>query len=265
MFSSKKILYVLIYRVKNERRNERAAEMNKACILILLGSIGLYAHMPQEWGETVSGVKTRLKTDKKVVALTLDLCGSRTDGCDYRYVHFFEQEHIPVTLFVTYKWIKLHPDDFGYLLANPLFALENHGTNHKPSSVNGQSIYGIQGTKNENELIAEVEYQAQCLEKMTLRKPKFYRSGTAYYDEIAVQVINNLGYEVIGFSVLGDAGASWPAAQVKEAILKASAGDIIILHMNRPDKECAFGAIEGLKELKDQGFEFVRLTDYELE
>ncbi len=31
--------------------------------------------IPQEWGEVVKGVKTRLNTDQKVLALTFDACG----------------------------------------------------------------------------------------------------------------------------------------------------------------------------------------------
>ncbi len=31
---------------------------------------------PKEWGETVTGVKTRLATNDRVIALTLDACGS---------------------------------------------------------------------------------------------------------------------------------------------------------------------------------------------
>ncbi len=56
---------------------------------------------PHQWGETVSGVRTRLDTRDKVIALTLDACGSgKGNGVDARLMDFLAQEHIPATLFI---------------------------------------------------------------------------------------------------------------------------------------------------------------------
>lgn len=219
---------------------------------------------PTQWGECVSGIKTKLETNDKVIAITLDLCGSLSDGCDYRYLEFFEREQIPATIFVTTKWINNHPKDFNVLIQNSLFEIENHGLNHKPASINGASIYGIAGTNNIEELVEEVEESALFIEKLTKHKPRLYRSGTAYYDEIAVQIINALGYKVMGFSILGDAGTTYSKDQTYNAVSQSREGDIIILHMNHPAKDCALGAIKAIKELKDQGFKFVKLSDYKL-
>lgn len=225
----------------------------------------LYANkLPILWAEIVPGVKTRLVTDKKFIALTMDLCGGKTDGCDYRYINFFQKEKIPATIFVTNKWIKKHPKDFEKLRNDSLFDIENHGLLHRPCSVNGKSIYGIQGTKNIDEIIEEVELNAQKIKKLTGRKPRLFRSGTAYYDEIAVQIINALGYQVMGFNINGDLGATATKEETKNALLKAQSGSVVILHMNRPEKPCAEGAIEAIKELKNQGFEFVKIADFEL-
>ena len=225
-----------------------------------------FAHKkPLQWGERVTGVKTKLATHKKVIALTLDLCGGSTDGCDYRYIDFFEQKKIPATLFVTSLWIKRHPDDFEKLCKNKLFDIENHGLLHRPASMNGKSIYGISGTKNIDELIEEVEGNAQLLEALTGKKPRLYRSGTAYYDEIAVEIINALGYQVVGFNVLGDKGGTASQEEAKNALLGAGHGSLVILHMNRPEKPSALGALEAINILKKQGFEFVKIADYELE
>ncbi len=208
------------------------------------------------------GVKTRLDSKEKIIALTLDLCGSPHDGCDYRYVRFFEEENIPVTIFVTGNWIKNHPEDFECLVRNPLCDIQNHENNHKPCSTQGNSIYGIEGTKNVQEVIAEVEDGADTIKKHTKKKPCFYRSGTAYYDEVAVEVIQELGYDVIGFNVLGDKGTTYSREQVFEALIQAQPGSVVILHMNHPKKECALGVIAAIKELKRQGFKFVKLIDY---
>ena len=220
---------------------------------------------PLQWGETVSGVRTRLDTGEKVVALTLDACGSsKGNGVDARLMDFLAQERIPVTLFINARWIDANQELFRRLAANPLFEIANHGMWHKPASVSGRSVYGIQGTKDVGELVEEIERNARKIEALTGKRPKLYRSGTAYYDEVAVEVANALGHEVAGFSILGDAGATYSAAQVKVALLKAGPGDIVICHMNHPESGTGAGIMAAVPELLRRGFRFVRMSDYPL-
>lgn len=220
---------------------------------------------PTQWGETVTGVKTRLATEEKVLALTLDACGSpKGKGVDKQLLDFLAKEQIPATLFVNGRWIDANPELFRQLAANPIFEIANHGTWHKPASVNGRSAYGINGTKDIAELVHEIELNARKIEGISSRRTRYYRSGTAMYDEIAVQIAQLLGHEVIGFSVLGDAGATLPASKVKSAMLSSRPGDIIIAHMNHPEAGTGAGIIAALPELKKRGFRFVRLSDYPL-
>ena len=222
--------------------------------------------VPHEWGETVRGVRTRLKTRDKVVALTLDACGSnKGKGYDAALISYLERERVPATLFINARWIDANPLIFKRLAANPLFEIANHGLMHRPASVSGRSVYGIAGTRTVAELVDEIEGNARKISALTGVRPRYYRSGTAYYDEVAVQLSRGLGHEVIGFSILGDAGATYRVDQVRSALLKASHGDIAILHMNHPDGETAAGVIEALPELKRRGFRFVKLSDYPLE
>jgi len=220
---------------------------------------------PNEWGENVSGVRTRMATEEKVLALTLDACGSpKGKGVDLKLLEFLTQQQIPATLFMNARWIDANPELFKQLAANPLFEIANHGMWHKPASVNGRSIYGIDGTKDTRELVQEIELNARKIEEITGKRTRYYRSGTAYYDEYAVQISQQLGHEVIGFSVLGDAGATFSAAQVKTALLGSKAGDIIIAHMNHPKAGTGPGIMAAVPELKKRGFRFVRLSDYPL-
>jgi peptidoglycan/xylan/chitin deacetylase (PgdA/CDA1 family) len=220
---------------------------------------------PVRWGERVTGVRSRLDTDEKVIALTFDACGSaKGNGVDSRLVEFLIREQIPATLFINGRWIDANPELFRKLAANPLFEIANHGIRHKPASVTGRSIYGIAGTQNVAEVVEEIELNARKIEALSGVRPKLYRSGTAYYDEIAVQISQGLGHEVAGYSLLGDAGATWSAAQVKAALLKAVPGDIALLHMNHPEAGTGAGVIAAVPELKRRGFRFVRMSDYSL-
>jgi peptidoglycan/xylan/chitin deacetylase (PgdA/CDA1 family) len=220
--------------------------------------------VPKEWRELVRGVKTRLNTNQKVIALTFDACGGspRSLGYDAKLIKYLENEKIPATLFISGRWIDTNRDIFMELSKNPLFEIENHGLNHKPCSVNGRSVYGIEGTKSVEEIFNEIELNALKIQALTGRKPKYYRPGTAYCDEIGVEVANALGYEVVNFNVRGDAGATYSKKQVKEALLHVPLSSIILMHMNHPESETAEGTMEAIRELKKKGFRFVQLSEY---
>lgn len=222
--------------------------------------------VPREWGEKVTGVKSRLKTNERIVALTLDACGSSKGmGYDARLIEFLRQEKVPATLFINARWIAPNRSSFDSLAADPLFEIANHGLKHSPASVNGRSAYGISGTKNVAELVDEIELNALKIMGLTGKKPRFYRSGTAYYDEIAVKIAAELGEQVAGFSLLGDAGATFTRKQVTQALLSADPGAVIILHMNHPESGTADGVMAAIPVLKKKGYRFVRLSDMEME
>ena len=221
--------------------------------------------VPQEWGEIVGGIKTRLNTDQKVLALTFDACaGPRSLGYDARLIKYLETKKVPATLFISGRWMDANPEIFKKLSKNPLFEIENHGLNHKPCSAIGRSVYGIEGTKSVGEIYDEIELNALKILNLSGRKPKYYRPGTAYSDEICVEIANALGVEVVNFSVRGDAGATYSKKQVKEALWNAPPSSIILMHMNHPEGETAEGVTEAIPELKKRGFRLVKVSDFGL-
>jgi len=222
--------------------------------------------IPLQWNEVVDGVKTKLSTGEKVIALTFDACGgSRGSGYDRDLINYLIDNQVPVTLFINARWIDANFEIFGQLADNPLFEIANHGTEHKPCSVNSKSIYGEAGTNNVGEVVDEIEKNARKIEAIIGHRPKYYRSGTAYYDEVCVRVSEDLGHEVAGFNVLGDAGATFLKEQVKKALLSVSPGSIVLLHMNQPNGDTAEGVIAAIPMLKEMGYSFVLLSEHVLE
>jgi peptidoglycan/xylan/chitin deacetylase (PgdA/CDA1 family) len=216
-----------------------------------------------QWGENVTGVVTHFHSDNKAIALTFDACGGSVKSSQYdsQLIQFLIDNHIPATLFINARWIDTNPEIFIQLAHNPLFEIANHGTAHKPLSIEGKSVYGIQGTASESEVIAEIEGNNEKIFALTGKYPHFFRSGTAYYDEKAVAIAREHGMEIGGFSVLGDAGATFSAAKVAQQLISAHSGDIVIFHMNHPEGETREGVIEGVNTLLKEGFTFVRLSD----
>lgn len=222
--------------------------------------------IPVEWGEMVGGVKTILNTNQKIIALTFDACGTspRANGYDAKLINYLENEKISATLFLSGAWIDANMDISQKLGRNKLFDIENHGLSHKPCSVNGKSAYGIKGTNSVSEVVDEIEQNARKIESLTGRKPRYYRSGTAYYDEIGVQIAEALGYKVVNFSIIGDGGARFSKDRIKNTLLSATRGAIIILHMNHPEGETSEGVMAAIPELIKRGFKFVKLSEYNL-
>ncbi|MDD5157161.1 polysaccharide deacetylase family protein [Sulfurimonas sp.] len=235
----------------------------KFIYLFFMASALLADSAPKQWGESVTGVIKSFNTTKKEIALTFDACGGSVQSSQYdaQLIKFLSDNHIPATLFINLRWIDSNPKIFLELASSPNFEIANHGSRHKPLSMNAKAAYGIIGTSSKAEIIEEIDENSRKIFALTGKKPTFFRAGTAHYDEQAVEIALSSGVKVIGFSVLGDAGASYDALKVAQQIKSAHAGDITIAHMNHPESGTREGFIEAINALRKEGFIFVRLSD----
>lgn len=227
-----------------------------------------FAHSkPGNWGEFVKGVDEDIVTNKKIIAFTFDACGGKNaDGYDAELIDFLRKEKIPATLFVTGKWIDANYSTFIELSKDPLFEIENHGLNHQPCSVDGESEYGIHGTKDIPDAIDEIEANAIKIEEITGRKPKFYRSATAYTDEACAKIAKQLGITIISFDVLSNDAMPFISKTIieKSVLDNVKPGALIIMHFNRPKWNTYEAMLFIVPELKKQGYIFAKLEDYPL-
>jgi len=218
---------------------------------------------PNSWGENIDGVITKINTAEKVVALTFDACDGTPGSYDEALINFLIETEVPATLFIGGQWIEENQEVFIELANNSLFEIANHGYHHKPLSVSGATAYNISGTKNIEEAFDEV-YQNQILiHELTGKHPKYFRSGTAYYDDVSVEMINELDLKAVNYSVLGDAGGTFNKNQIISSFKTAQAGSIFLFHMNKPGSDIARGVKEGIDLLKEAGYEFVQLHEYD--
>lgn len=217
---------------------------------------GQYARrVPTQWGVALPGIVTSVPSNGHQVALTFDACRG---GCDDALLDTLQRNNVPAVLFLNSRWIDQHQDRVAQLAANPLFDIGNHGTRHVPLSVTGRAAYGIAGTRSAAEVADEV-WNNQCrLTALTGKAPTWFRPGTAHYDDVAVQIVRDLGLQPLGFSINGDAGATLPAARVRANLLGAQPGSVVISHMNRPGSGTAAGYAGAIADMKAAGWEFVR-------
>jgi peptidoglycan/xylan/chitin deacetylase (PgdA/CDA1 family) len=228
----------------------------------------IFAHTaPGHWGEFVKGVDEDLITQKKIIALTFDACGGpHGSGFDKELTDLLIHENIPATLFFSGKWIDENPEIFRQLTKNTLFEIENHGLNHRPCSVDGESEFGIRGTADVPDAFDEIEANERKITALTNRRPRFFRSATAYIDESCAKIARNLGVTVISFDVLsGDAIPGNPASVIENNVIsRVKPGAIVIMHLNHPEWNTYEALLKIIPKLKEQGYTFAQLKDYPL-
>lgn len=222
---------------------------------------------PGHWGEFVKGVDEKISTKQKLIAFTFDACGKeKGKGYDYELIQLLRKENVPATLFVTGRWIDKHFKALVALSQDSLFEIENHGLNHKPCSACGESEYGIKGTANPSEAFDEIEANARKIEAIIGKKPRFYRSATAFIDESCARMATKLGITVVSYEVLsGDAVANTPDTIIAQNVIKhAKPGAIVIMHFNHPKWNTCEALRIIIPALREQGYKFIRLKDFPL-
>jgi peptidoglycan/xylan/chitin deacetylase (PgdA/CDA1 family) len=212
---------------------------------------------PTEWGMSLPGVATTFAASGKQIALTFDACKG---ACDDTLLNTLERNAVPALLFFCARWIDANPGRAAQLAANPLFDIGNHGTRHVPLSVTGRSAYGIGGTQSADEVVAEVWTNHTKLTALTGKPPTWFRPGTAHYDDVAVEIVRDLGEIPLGFTVNDDNGATASAASVRTKLVGAAPGSIVLDHMNHPESGTAAGVGDAITELRAAGWEFVSLS-----
>ncbi|HEY1155385.1 MAG TPA: polysaccharide deacetylase family protein, partial [Arthrobacter sp.] len=217
-------------------------------------------HQARYWGLEAPGVLTRLPPGQQGIALTFDFCGgSGGSACDQALLDTLRQRHVPAPLFLNSRWITANPAMARQLAADPLFEVANHGTSHKPLSTTGNTAYGIPGTKNAGEVYDEIMPNDGVLAAITGKRHRYFRPGTAYMDDVAVDILGALGVKAAGFSINGDGGATFPAAVVAKEVGRALAGDVVICHANHPNSGTAEGMKQALDKLLAAGMSFTHL------
>jgi peptidoglycan/xylan/chitin deacetylase (PgdA/CDA1 family) len=193
------------------------------------------------------------------VALTFDACSGRTDR---RILDELVADGIPATLFVTARWVKRNAEAIAVISAHPdLFEIENHGEQHLPAITDTPLLFGLRTAGSLEGVAAEVNGGADAIRAAFAVEPHWFRGAGARYSRDAMTLIGTLGYRIAGYSLNADIGASLAAAKVSHRIAAARAGDVIIAHINQPDRPSGAGVVEGVKALKARGVRFVRLED----
>ena len=210
--------------------------------------------------QAASWMEPRMKLHPDIgpptVALTFDACGGKVDR---RILDVLLANRIPATIFVTSIWLRRNPKELAELQAHPeLFDLENHGRHHIPAVDKPVSVYGLKAAGSPEAVLAEVEGGEQDIRKATGHQTRWFRGAAAVYTPSSLTLIA-ARQRVAGFSIAADGGTLLSKAGAKLRVNQAKDGDILLAHINHPEKTAGEGVALGILELKARGYRFVRL------
>ena len=195
------------------------------------------------------------------VALTLDACSGLADE---RILSALVEQNVPATIFVTARWLKRNPDKITLFKLYPeLFEIENHGARHVPAVDVPMSIYGLLAAGSPQAVVDEVKGGEDAVTSAMGYAPKWFRGAGAVYTKSSTLEIERLHQRIAGYSIAGDGGATYSSRRAAETISAATDGDVILAHVNQPNKPAGAGVVEGILKLKARGFKFVRLDEPE--
>lgn len=208
--------------------------------------------MGDRFGETVPVLNKRLvpiykvKRDDKKIAITLD----GTWGADYtdEILKIFDENNLDITFFFAGYWLENYPD-----LVKKIAAEGHEIGNHTYTHPHCNSL-------SSDEIRNELERTSSLIEKLTGKRPQYFRPPFGEYNNNIITTSRENGYQVVQWSL---DSLDWrePGTEfiVNRIMSNVTAGDIILMHNNAPDTPEALRTI--IPRLKSRGFEIVPLSE----
>jgi peptidoglycan/xylan/chitin deacetylase (PgdA/CDA1 family) len=226
-----------------------------------------YIHaVPAQWGEHTRGVVHKVNlpaadSSARTLFLTVNAYSSHQE----ELTSYLAKNNIKATLFVSGNYAQNNTQALQRLSQNPLFSIGNLGNRCRPVSVAGDSAYHIKGTANIYGALQEVTEGAKKIQQVTGACPAYFRSATGYIDDVAAKAINELGIQVIGYSRVTDGGGVISATEIKERILNAHHGSILVISINLNYPNILKGLQAAIEEIKTHKLPvyFEKLSDYQ--
>lgn len=192
-------------------------------------------------------IKNEIMPDKNKVWLTFDACGGKFD---WETAQFLVDNNLKSSIFVTSIWIKNNYEAVAFIIKNKdIFTVENHGNSHKGAFISREKVFGVPGV-TKDELLSEFQLAQDLIEKTFKQTPVWYRGATALYDKESLDILRSKEILIAGYTIAGDMGGKATSNQIHSAISKARAGDIILMHINKPKSNVSKGLKKSLEYLK---------------
>jgi peptidoglycan/xylan/chitin deacetylase (PgdA/CDA1 family) len=192
-------------------------------------------------------------TREPAVAITFDACAIRTNGYGFDAAVFdiLRRERVPATIFVSGRWVELHPDAMAALVREPLVEFGDHSYDHPH-----MSRLPAAGMAD------EIDRTEAALERYGKHSVAF-RPPFGDWSRRLVDVAREKGLPLVTWDVVsGDPSArTTTAGMIRAVVDKTRPGSIVIFHINGRGRKTAEALPTILAGLRQRGFRFVQLSE----
>lgn len=214
-----------------------------ALVLILLTSSVVYVQAYHKLKPIYE-----VKTDKKVVALTFDI--SWGNNTPLPVIDILKNNGIKCTFFLSGPWVKQYPDIPKRIQADG-HEIGSHGYRH----INLSNL-------SKTEIKEELMKAHNNIKEVTGIEANLIRTPNGDFNDQVIEAAHESNYEVIQWST---DSLDWMNPGVNNIIDRVSKkvhpGDIILMHASDTCKQTTEALPAVIKNLKDQGYEFVTVSE----
>jgi peptidoglycan/xylan/chitin deacetylase (PgdA/CDA1 family) len=193
-----------------------------------------------------------VETSEPAVAITFDACATRTHfaGFDRNVFDVVKREGVPITIFVSGRWVEAHPDVMTELASDPLVEFGDHSYDHPHMSHLPVA-----------RIVEEIDQTEAALARYGKQSVAF-RPPFGEWSHHLVYVVQDLRLPTVTWDVVsGDPSARTTTdGMIRNVLGKARPGSIIIFHINGRGWKTAEALPAILRGLRERGFRFVPLS-----
>jgi peptidoglycan-N-acetylglucosamine deacetylase len=195
----------------------------------------------------------RVQTKEPVVALTFDACAtdSQPNGFDRPIFDILKREQIPVTIFVSGRWLEFHADEGRELAAEPWIELGNHSYSHP-----------VMATVHPGHVADEIARTEELIAQLG-RHSVAFRPPAGVWDARLLKVAADRSLPTVLWDVVsGDVdGHVQPQVMVDAVTRSVRPGSIVIFHINGRGPYTHTALPEIIRVLRERGLRFVHLSE----
>jgi peptidoglycan/xylan/chitin deacetylase (PgdA/CDA1 family) len=195
----------------------------------------------------------RVEVAEPVVAITFDACATRTHGYgfDRKVYEILREGRVPATLFVSGRWVELHPAEMAELARDPLITFGDHSYDHPHMSQ-------LPAPRVDEEIDRTEAALARYGRKSVAFRPPF-----GDWSRRLIEVVHERGLSTVTWDVVSadPSARTTKAGMIRNVVGQARAGSIVIFHINGRGRRTAEALPEILGALRARGLRFVSLAD----
>ncbi|HVZ72393.1 MAG TPA: polysaccharide deacetylase family protein [Polyangia bacterium] len=195
----------------------------------------------------------RVETTEPVVAITFDACATKRqkNGFDRAAWDVVRAEHVPITIFVSGRWVETHAAEMTELAADPLVSFGDHSYDHPHMEALPPA-----------RMAGEIDQTEAALGKHG-KKSVAFRPPFGTWNARVIDVARARGLPTVTWDVVSaDPAKATTTARLERNVLDhARRGSIIIFHINARGWHTAEALPTILRGLRGRGLRFVSLAD----